>query len=252
MAPRRPYRQEGARPEALLVRDPDADEPAAERDRCRGGQGAPRARRPTAAAARVTRRRSRPARADAQPPAQPAPREPPLAGQRDEILGAEGRREAVARRGQAHGLRGRVAGEVASRDRAPPRSCAEGGGRRGRAGAGRRGRAGRARTPARRRTGRRARAGGTARSRRTRPWAPRRACARARRRARAARATRRSATAPRWRRPRRAPAPRARRRDRAAAARTGRASAAKCSSWSACTTSCAITERGADPPEPST
>ena len=223
MDPRRPYRQEGPGTEALSRGDPDAHDPAAERDPrpTRAGRASAPRRRPPRRASRGAGRGPR-VPTPIRPPSQRAS-ETPLACQRHQVLGPERGRETVASGGQAARSAGADRRPGSEPGRAPPRSSAEGCGRRGRAVAARRAHAGRARTPVPPCRGTPAGARGTEPSRPRSHRARRAACAPARRSGRSARAPRRSATAPRWHRPPRAPARRARRRGRAGAARTGRA-----------------------------
>ena len=146
MAPRRSYRQERPCTEALLrAMRTHTSRPwnatAAARGRTRSSAAA------SGAARRVARRRSRPRAADARgalPASRAASASCPVSAAT--ILGPERGREAVASR--PAGARAAPADRRpgSGPDRAPRRSCAAGGGRRGRAAAGRRARAARART----------------------------------------------------------------------------------------------------------
>ena len=248
-----PYRQEKACPEAFVraIRTHTScpwNATAAAAGRTCSSAAA------TDAARRVARRSSRPRGPTPEPPAQPRAREPVLAGQGDQVLGPErGLERRSSPAGSATGRGRRIAGQVARRDRAPRRSSAAGGGRRDRAVAGRPARAAPHELLARRvRVDELALEIGNL-HRRPRPTGSSRACAPARS----------------MRSPAREPGDVARldvgrialdqrlRRELAVVVARLRGEGApceirKCSSCSACVTSCAITERGAAPPEPST
>ena len=247
-----PYRQEKACPEAFVRAIRTHTSCPRNRDRGRrrqhvlerGGDGRRAARRQAQLEA---------ARTDADPPAQPRAREPVPPGQRDQVLGPERGLESVASGRQRDRPRRADRPPGSARDRARRRSSAAGAGTRGRAVAGRPAPAAPSRTPGPRCRGRPARAG----DREPRRRAPSDGIEPSVRASSPMRSTggepgdvarldvgrvtldeglRRELA----------------RRGRAGAERRRAREIPKCSSCSACVTSCAITERGAAPPEPST